>query len=978
MFGSNNPGQLRWYLAARRTPFSALSRVLLVVLLISVIPLYAWAASSSPLTVSVAPGSATAGSATALIFTFDSSVSSKGSVSIKVPPSSGAPWSPPQASNSSLPGFVEAKSGTCHSASVASASGGTMMINFKCRKRDTFQVIYGGGTAKANAATLVGNYTFMTTLVVGKKSAAVPVQPTIAVNPGPAARFTVTGLVNVVAGTSQLGMVTAFDQFNNVATGYNGTVDFASSDPQTGVLSDMSEMAANGLAFFGVSFKTAGSQSVTASDSVNSAITGMDTVTVSPAAAARLAVTGLVNAAAGTPQTATATAYDIFGNVVTGYDGTVNFTTSDGQAGFTPNSVMASLGVASALTALRTAGPQSVTATDSVNSAITGTEDVTISAAQGASIQVIVSPLPQTAYVWKDPVGCSVGAFLLDAYGNHVTSSDLLHFTSTDPLAHIPATLTPGLFTVGLTGFTTQGQQTVTATDPSIIVPSTQKPLTGSTTVTVIGPVAVDDQYYFLDPTHSATSVYSMNALQNDLPDDVGGFLLVNGNEIDFGYSTITQQPEYTDASNQVHQVGLLSITENGDYLAWDLNPAVAPAVPQGVIYDTCPTATTLTTPACNIANPITAAYTVTDGFNISSPATITMNLTTPSTPEVIGTTPNVTYQGGGGNTETVSVVGMGSTQITVEDPAISATATSDPTIPDDGAVDVTMSFKPTIVSGCTADCMDLSKCTICPDTVTLMATAVVPSGLGVTSTGSATPLLASVATPLFNTPLRDLWSSNVNFSGGIPTPTGLLPVTLINPNFVGLVPPTFFGEIFEASTIAGGPGASLAMSSPGVSSPGITFSCELAGKSTPCPNVLISLDVAGATVAPANTPPTCDSELVFCGNGPPTGQLAIGANSWSLNDALPVDVILSQTAANATGTVTINVFSELFTSCGTNCATYAAGSSFVVGTQDITQGAPNFSFKFPSAGYWAVQAVYSGDANDNTSGAATVYDVTN
>src|SRR5208337_1136343 len=172
-----------------------------------------------------------------------------------------------QASHSSLPGFVVAKSGTCHSASVASASGGTMLINFKCVGRGrTFQVVYGGGTAKANVATLVGNYTFTTTFVVGKNSAMVPVQPTVAVNPGPAARFTVTGLVNVVAGTSQLGMVNAFDQYGNVATDYDGTVDFSSSDPQTGVLSDPSEMAADGLAFFGVVFKTAGPQSVTASD----------------------------------------------------------------------------------------------------------------------------------------------------------------------------------------------------------------------------------------------------------------------------------------------------------------------------------------------------------------------------------------------------------------------------------------------------------------------------------------------------------------------------------------------------------------------------------------------------------------------------------------------------------------------------------------------------------------------------------------
>ena len=411
MFGSNNSGQPRSCLATRANPLSAFSRVLLVVVLIAIVPLSAWAghaAPQSPVTVSVAPASATAGAATALTFTFNSANAS-GSVSIKVPSSSGAPWSPPQASNSSGPGFIVAKIGTCHSASVASASGGTMLIKFQCDGRGgTFQVVYGSGTAKADAATLVGKYTFTTTYVAGSNLTLLPVQPTVAVNPGPAARFTVTGLANAVAGTSQLGTVTAYDQFNNVATGYDGTVDFVSSDPQTGVLSDTSEMAADGLASFGVDFKTAGSQSVTAKDSVNSAITGMDTVTVSSAGAARLAVTGLVSAMAGTPQTATATAYDIFGNVVTGYDGTVNFTTSDAQGVISPNSVMASTGVASAPTSLRTAGPQTVTATDSVNLAITGTEDVTISAAQAASIKVIVSPLPQTAYVWKDPFGCSL------------------------------------------------------------------------------------------------------------------------------------------------------------------------------------------------------------------------------------------------------------------------------------------------------------------------------------------------------------------------------------------------------------------------------------------------------------------------------------------------------------------------------------------------------------------------------------------
>ena len=71
------------------------------------------------------------------------------------------------------------------------------------------------------------------------------------------------------------------------------------------------------------------------------------------------------------------------------------------------------------------------------------------------------------------------------------------------------------------------------------------------------------------------------------------------------------------------------------------------------------------------------------------------------------------------------------------------------------------MSYTPTIVSGCTA-AADLTKCTVCPDTVTVQATAVVPAGLGVSSSGSAIPVLASVEPPMFLTaPLSDIWSSN-------------------------------------------------------------------------------------------------------------------------------------------------------------------------------------------------------------------------
>jgi hypothetical protein len=635
-----------------------------------------------------------------------------------------------------------------------------------------------------------------------------------------------------------------------------------------------------------------------------------------------------------------------------------------------------------------------VTATDSVIPAITGTEDVTISAAQVASLKVVVSPNQQQAYAWKFPAGLiSLCTFLDDAYGNHVTSNDTLQLTQTDPLAHFPTESSAANFPphcpIGDIGFTTQGQQTVTAVDPSIINPSTQKPLTGSTTVTVTGPVAVDDKYSFLDPTHSALSVYALNALQNDVPDAVGGFLNGNGMPTVF-YSSVTRQPEYTDASNQVHQVGLLSTTDapvsmitgeaqNIGYLSWDLNPAVPPPVPPGVIYDTCPTATSLTSTACNISSPITATYTVTDGLNISAPATITMNLTTPSTAEVIPNTPPVvSWQGGGGSPETVAIGGQVSTQITVGDPATSATIAPDPI--NSGSWDVSMSYTPTIVSGCTAGCTDLSQCTICPDTVTVQATAVVPAGLGISSTGSATPVLASVDAPLFTVPASDLWHSRVPLD----STTLNWSINLINPQLATSteVPPTVLGQIFGAGTL----------------------SCAFEGQSTACPNPLISFSGGGVLGAEADTPnncgcelsqevSACDGGLVFCGDVPvgligsfslqPSGS---APHSWSLSSGpLPVDVDLFQISPNASGIITLNVFSiqaDLMCPTGLSCnfSTYTPGfaGNFIAGTQDITTGVPNFSVTFPSTGYWAVQANYSGDANNDPAQVATVYNVTN
>jgi hypothetical protein len=85
---------------------------------------------------------------------------------------------------------------------------------------------------------------------------------------------------------------------------------------------------------FTVTFKTAGTQSITATDTVTSTITGTQSkIKVNPAAAATLMVSGFPSPIAhGTAGTFTVTALDPYGNVATGYRGTVHFTSSDAAA----------------------------------------------------------------------------------------------------------------------------------------------------------------------------------------------------------------------------------------------------------------------------------------------------------------------------------------------------------------------------------------------------------------------------------------------------------------------------------------------------------------------------------------------------------------------------------------------------------------------------------------------------------------------
>ena len=103
----------------------------------------------------------------------------------------------------------------------------------------------------------------------------------------PATHLAISGPSTVTAGTAFTFNLTALDQFNNTAAGYTGTVRFTSSDAAA-VLPTSSTLV-NGTGGFLATLKTAGFQTITATDTVTPSITGTSgNISVNPAPAATM------------------------------------------------------------------------------------------------------------------------------------------------------------------------------------------------------------------------------------------------------------------------------------------------------------------------------------------------------------------------------------------------------------------------------------------------------------------------------------------------------------------------------------------------------------------------------------------------------------------------------------------------------------------------------------------------------------------
>jgi hypothetical protein len=173
-------------------------------------------------------------------------------------------------------------------------------------------------------------------------------------------------------------------------------------------------------------------------------------------------------ATAGLADSVTVTAHDAYGNLATGYTGTVHFTSTDAKGTLPSNYTFtpADHGAHTFNATLLTAGTQHLTVTDTNSPGLTGSgPGVSVSPAATSVLVVNSFPASVTAGV--------AGSFLVmvtDAYGNVTPAyTGTVHFSSTDTQASLPSDYTFDAADAGQHSFTatlkTAGNQALTVAD---------------------------------------------------------------------------------------------------------------------------------------------------------------------------------------------------------------------------------------------------------------------------------------------------------------------------------------------------------------------------------------------------------------------------------------------------------------------------------------------------------------------------------
>jgi hypothetical protein len=306
-----------------------------------------------------------------------------------------ADWSAPQASSFAVNGFP--------SPTTAGAAGNfTVTVKYADGTTDTHYIGTVLFTSSDPQAVLPPAYTFTaadagvhtfsaTLYTAGTQSITATDFTTgivsgtdagITVNAAAASTLSVAGFPSpTIAGVAGNFTVTARDAYRNIATSYVGTVHFISSDGKASLPANYTFTASDaGVHTFSATLKTAGAQSLTATDTTSASITGTDAgIMVDPAAAFQFVITAPSSVTAGVSFSLTVKVEDAYGNVVTNFSGTIHFSSTDPRARLPHNYTFtaADQGVHTFTgLVLRTKGKQTITITDTLDSAVT--DSVTI------------------------------------------------------------------------------------------------------------------------------------------------------------------------------------------------------------------------------------------------------------------------------------------------------------------------------------------------------------------------------------------------------------------------------------------------------------------------------------------------------------------------------------------------------------------------------------------------------------------------
>ncbi len=352
----------------------------------------------------------------------------------------------------------------------AIALGGTTTLVIAAAPFDATLTIdngVGDVTGKTSVTVSPAADTTYTLTATRKGSTPVTLKTSVSVGASPSTAFKVeaTSAALVVAGAPAGYLVSALGPSGAVNPNYRGTVHFSSTDLIAALPADLTFSAADaGKHAVTATFKTAGDRALFATDLAVPSAQGLARVTVSPGAATSLVLFGVPDSpTAGDRLALTVTAFDVYGNVATGYAGKVHFTSGDATAQLPADFTYgaADRGTHPFGAAFTKAAFSSIAVADT-GGVVAGSGGA-MSIKHAAAARVTLEGVPAAVTV---DTTVTVTVTVRDAFANPVTDyAGTLRFMLTDGAA---AGIPDAVFTAAMHGTTNVTTQFATASDQSI------------------------------------------------------------------------------------------------------------------------------------------------------------------------------------------------------------------------------------------------------------------------------------------------------------------------------------------------------------------------------------------------------------------------------------------------------------------------------------------------------------------------------